>query len=154
MLFVAALVLAAAELLLAVVGAVPPASGVPVWARWAGMVVSLAGFGGVLAAQGGMGASWRIGVDESERTKLVTTGLFAYVRNPIFTAMCAALAGLTAMALTPLTVAAVVSLVVAVQLQVRAVEEPYRLATHGPAYAAYTAHVGRFLPAIGRTTTR
>jgi protein-S-isoprenylcysteine O-methyltransferase Ste14 len=34
-----------------------------------------------------MGASWRIGVDPSERTDLVTGGAFALVRNPIFSAM-------------------------------------------------------------------
>ncbi|MET9817324.1 MULTISPECIES: hypothetical protein [unclassified Streptomyces] len=34
-----------------------------------------------------MGASWRVGVDVGERTALITGGPFAYVRNPIFTAM-------------------------------------------------------------------
>jgi ABC-type nickel/cobalt efflux system permease component RcnA len=34
-----------------------------------------------------MGASWRIGVDEGERTTPVTTGPFGLVRNPIFAAM-------------------------------------------------------------------
>ena len=34
-----------------------------------------------------MGESWRIGVDPSETTTLVRTGVFGWVRNPIFTAM-------------------------------------------------------------------
>jgi hypothetical protein len=38
-------------------------------------------------AQFAMAESWRIGVDPNERTPLVTTGAFAMVRNPIFTAM-------------------------------------------------------------------
>ena len=42
---------------------------------------------GTLVAQGAMGQSWRIGVDDSEKTELVITGLFALVRNPIFAAM-------------------------------------------------------------------
>jgi hypothetical protein len=43
-----------------------------------GLVVALAVFAATLAAQTGMGASWRIGVDPSERPKLVTSGpLFA-----------------------------------------------------------------------------
>ncbi|TFC77100.1 isoprenylcysteine carboxylmethyltransferase family protein [Cryobacterium cheniae] len=153
LLFVAALVLAAVGLILAVVGIVPPASGIWAWVRWAGLVVSVVGFLGVLAAQSGMGASWRIGVNRSERTDLVTDGLFGYVRNPMFTAMSTALAGLSALAPTPLTITAVLCLVTAVQLQVRAVEEPYLLATHGQAYAAYTARVGRFIPNIGRSIT-
>ena len=36
------------------------------------------------------------------------------------------------------------------ELQVRAVEEPYLLRTHGDAYRAYAARVGRFLPGVGR----
>jgi hypothetical protein len=42
------------------------------------------------------------------------------------------------------------ALVAAVQLQVRAVEEPHLRATHGDAYAAYAARTGRFVPRIGR----
>ena len=30
-----------------------------------------------------MGASWRIGVDTSETTALITGGVFRYVRNPM-----------------------------------------------------------------------
>ena len=41
----------------------------------------------------------------------------------------------------------------AVQLQVRVVEEPYLLATHGKTYAAYAARVGRFVPGAGRLHT-
>ena len=149
-LFVAALGLAAAGFTLASIGAVPPAGAVPAGMRWAGLVLAVAGFGLTLAAQSGMGASWRIGVDETERTDLVTTGLFGLVRNPIFTAMCAALAGLTVMVLTPLTVLALVCLTVAIELQVRVVEEPYLIRTHGDAYNAYARRVGRFVPAIGR----
>jgi len=31
-----------------------------------------------------MGTAWRIGVDETERTDLITHGLYNYVRNPIY----------------------------------------------------------------------
>ena len=151
-LFVAALVLAAAALTAASLGAVAPLSGIPAGFRWAGMVGAVAGF--TLAAQSGMGVSWRIGVNHTERTDLVTTGLCGLVRNPIFTAMWAALAGLTLMALTPLTVSALVCLVLAVELQVRVVEEPYLAGTHGEAYDSYARRVGRFLPAVGRVRCR
>ncbi len=67
-------------LALAVTRAVPPPDLPPAVAA-AGLVLALAGFLGVLAAQTGMGASWRIGVRESERTDLITGGLFAVVRN-------------------------------------------------------------------------
>jgi protein-S-isoprenylcysteine O-methyltransferase Ste14 len=40
-------------------------------------------------------------------------------------------------------------LVAAIELQVRRVEEPHLLRTHGDAYRAYTATVGRFIPGVG-----
>ena len=122
----------------------------PLAVQVAGLVLALAGFAATLAAQTGMGASWRIGVDPAERTDLVTTGVFAHVRNPIFTAMAAAQAGVVLMVPTSVSVLALVALVVAVELQVRVVEEPYLRSVHGPAYAAYAASAGRFLPGIGR----
>src|SRR5690625_89830 len=91
--FAAALVLGAAGPALALTGATAPIA-LPAGVQWAGLAVAIAGFVGVLAAQAGMGASWRIGVDTTERTGLVTSGMFAVVRNPIFTAMLTALLGL------------------------------------------------------------
>lgn len=148
-LFVAALLLTAGGFVLAMTGTVRPAA-VPAVARWAGLVLATAAFAGVVLAQSGMGTSWRIGVDTTERTALVTGGPFALARNPVFTAMCAALVGLVLMAPTVLTVAGLVCLVVAVELQVRVVEEPYLLASHGGTYAAYAARVGRFVPGVGQ----
>ncbi len=78
--------------------------------------------------------------------------MFAHVRNPIFTAMAAAQAGVVLMVPTWVSVLALVALVAAVQLQVRVVEEPYLRAVHGAAYDAYAARAGRFLPGIGRLT--
>ncbi|MGX5653960.1 methyltransferase family protein [Geodermatophilus nigrescens] len=150
-LFVLALVLGAAALVLAAVGAVPPpAGGGASVLAVAGAAVAVLGFAGVLAAQTAMGSSWRIGVDESERTALVTGGVFALVRNPIFTAMVAAQAGMTLMGPTWLSVTALLCLITAVELQVRLIEEPYLLQTHGPAYADYASSTGRFLPGVGR----
>jgi protein-S-isoprenylcysteine O-methyltransferase Ste14 len=147
-LFVAAMVLGLAGPLLAVADVVtadPPRA-----VQVAGLVLALTGFAATLAAQTGMGASWRIGVDPDERTDLVTGGVFAHVRNPIFTAMVAAQAGVALMVPTWVGLLALVALVVAVQLQVRSIEEPHLLRVHGDAYAGYAARTGRFLPGIGR----
>ncbi|MEU4511179.1 isoprenylcysteine carboxylmethyltransferase family protein [Nonomuraea wenchangensis] len=97
-----------------------------------------------------MGASWRIGVEESETTALVTTGAFVFARNPIFTAMIATAAGLAAMVPNAISLVALLLAVVSIELQVRAVEEPCLLRVHGPAYRRYAARVGRFLPGVGR----
>lgn len=148
-LFAAALVLGAAAPALALTGTVP-AWPVPTGLHWAGLAVTVAGLLGVLAAQAGMGASWRIGVDPTERTTLVTTGTFALVRNPVFTAMLTALTGMALLVPTPVTLTAALVLLAAVQIQVRGVEEPYLLRAHPDAYPSYAARVGRFLPGLGR----
>ncbi len=80
----------------------------------------------------------------------MTGGVFAHVRNPISTATAAAQVGVVLVVPTWVNAAALVALVAAVQVQVRAVEEPYLLVTHGAAYADYAAGTGRFVPGIGR----
>jgi protein-S-isoprenylcysteine O-methyltransferase Ste14 len=66
----------------------------PVVSHWlvhaVGLVLAVLGVGATLSAQGGMGDSWRVGVDSGEVTGLVTSGAFAVVRNPIFAAMVVA----------------------------------------------------------------
>lgn len=114
-----------------------------------GLVLALVGVGLTLWAQVSMGDSWRIGVDQSATTDLVTTGVFALVRNPIFTAMVLAATGLALLIPNVWSVAAVVTLVLGLQVQVRRVEEPYLRRTQGRAYDLYLAAVGRFVPRVG-----
>lgn len=120
------------------------------WLNVVGVVLAVVGIAGTVYAQLDMGDSWRIGVDASERTTLVRTGVFALVRNPIFTAML--VFGLGIALVTPNLVALVgfAILVVTIELQVRVVEEPYLLSVHGDEYREYTARVGRFVPGLGR----
>ncbi|MGC4938680.1 methyltransferase family protein [Kribbella sp. DT2] len=123
------------------------------WIQVAGLVIALAGMAATTVSQVSMGTSWRVGVDATERTELRTTGVFAWVRNPVFTAMLLTAAGLTLMAPNLLGVAGWVALFVAIQLQVRVVEEPYLRSTHAESYTTYTAQTGRFLPGLGRSLT-
>lgn len=116
----------------------------------AGLVIALVGIGATLAAQLSMGDSWRIGIDDHERTELVTGGAFTLARNPIFAAMTITAVGLAAMVTNVIGVGGVVALIVALELHVRGVEEPYLRRVHGTAYDRYAAQVGRFLPGVGR----
>jgi len=120
----------------------------------AGLVLAVAGIAGTLAAQQTMGASWRVGVDQRETTELVTSGTFTVVRNPIFTTMTTACLGLALLAPNPVALVGLAGLVTAIELQVRAVEEPYLLRTHGQSYRDYATRVGRFVPGLGRLATR
>jgi protein-S-isoprenylcysteine O-methyltransferase Ste14 len=104
----------------------------------------------VFLAQLGMGASWRIGVNKEDRTDLVTSGWFSIVRNPIYTAMIAGWLGFALMVPTWIAFAAPMVIAAGLELQVRAVEEPYLARTHGGHYRAYGSRVGRFVPGVGR----
>ena len=115
-----------------------------------GITLAVLGILGTLLAQTAMGASWRIGVDPAEETELVTAGPFALVRNPIFAAMLPASLGLALMVPSIVSIAGALALLIAVELQVRVVEEPYLLAAHGDHYAGYAERVGRFVPGVGR----
>jgi protein-S-isoprenylcysteine O-methyltransferase Ste14 len=125
-----------------------------VGAHVAGLVLFGLGFAGVLWSQHALGSSWRIGVEESERTTLVITGPFELVRNPIYTAMTAVWLGLTLLVPSVVSLVAVGLLVIALELQTRLVEEPYLLSSQGESYADYARRMGRFLPGIGTLRQR
>jgi protein-S-isoprenylcysteine O-methyltransferase Ste14 len=115
-----------------------------------GVVLFGLGLAATLYAQLTMGESWRVGVDESERTDFVTGGPFGVVRNPIFAAMIPTSLGLALMVPNVVAFAGFAALVLALEIQVRLVEEPYLRRVHGQAYASYAARTGRFAPGIGR----
>jgi protein-S-isoprenylcysteine O-methyltransferase Ste14 len=119
-------------------------------AQTAGIVLCAAGILIAFAAQLAMGSAWRIGVDPSERTDLVTDGPFALVRNPIYAGMLPFFVGVVLLVPNVVTVAAAAAMLASLELQTRLVEEPYLLRTHGERYARYAARVGRFVPGIGR----
>ena len=149
--FVVALVLGLAAPLLALTGIVEPIAALDVGAlHVVGAALAGGGIAATLFAQMAMGSSWRIGVDPGELTELVTDGPFSWVRNPIFSAMLPTALGLTLLVPSGVALAGLVGLAVALELQVRIVEEPYLLRAHGATYARYASRVGRFVPGIGR----
>lgn len=148
-------VLFAAGIALSLAAAVGEAAGwvPPLWEPGSattvvGIIVTLIGIVATYVAQVSMGDSWRIGVQEGERTRLVAEGPFAVVRNPIFSCMLLTAAGLVVLMPNSLSVASFLALLIAVELQVRFVEEPYLLRTHGQQYRDYCSRVGRFVPGL------
>jgi len=103
----------------------------------------------VFAAQMGMGSSWRIGVSDDQGTDLVTSGLFAFSRNPIYAGMFVTWTGFFLMVPTVPAIVGGLLVVIALEGQVRLVEEPYMRRTHD-GYANYERRVGRFFPGFGR----
>ena len=150
-LFFVGVALGAANPALALADVIEPGSELDVTASHAaGFVLCAIGIAGTFYAQLAMGSSWRIGVDPGERTELVTGGIFTLCRNPIYTFMVIAWIGFALLVPTWLVATAGVLLVVGLQIQVRLVEEPHLLRTHGEPYAAYARRVGRFVPGLGR----
>ena len=149
-LFVVASVLVLAAPLLDLAGVLKPGATLDRSVGHAlGFVLFFAGLVGTLLAQAMMGSSWRVGVDEDERTELITTGPFALVRNPIFSAMILVFLGLALLVPNVAALSGFVALVVAIEIQVRLVEEPYLLRTHDERYVDYASRVGRFVPVVG-----
>jgi protein-S-isoprenylcysteine O-methyltransferase Ste14 len=97
----------------------------------------------LLAAQAQMGSSWRIGIDEENKTDLVRTGLFARSRNPIFLAMRVNLLGLLLVLPNAVTLTLFVAGEVLMQVQVR-LEEVHLLCLHAKQYQDYCASVRRW----------
>src|SRR5271167_866524 len=95
-----------------------------------GIVLACVGIAMTVLAQFAMGDAWRVGVDPTERTELVTDGPFSLARNPIFAAMIPAFTGITLLAPNGLTIAGAILLTVALELHVRLIEEPYLLSVH------------------------
>jgi protein-S-isoprenylcysteine O-methyltransferase Ste14 len=148
--FVIALVVAVAAPVLQRANAIEPVGMLrTVWIQVIGIVVATAGIAATVYAQLEMGDAWRIGLDEQETTTLVRTGVFGRVRNPIYTAMFTFGLGIALVTPNLVAFAGFVLLVGTIELQVRRVEEPYLLRTHGDTYRDYTASVGRFIPGIG-----
>jgi protein-S-isoprenylcysteine O-methyltransferase Ste14 len=149
-LFISGLGLGLAALLLALLDVLDPIAPLDgTFGHVLGLVVAASGVLLTFLAQLAMGDEWRIGVDPEDRTRLVTDGPFRLVRNPIYSAMLPTVLGLVLMVPNVVAVVALAALAIGLELQVRTVEEPYLLRTHGDEYAEYAAEVGRFVPKLG-----
>jgi protein-S-isoprenylcysteine O-methyltransferase Ste14 len=118
--------------------------------RLGGVALMVLGVVLTLVAQLEMGSSWRVGVDSTEATDLVTTGPFRWVRNPIFAATLAVMLGVLLTAPNVIACFALAASLAGIELHVREVEEPYLIRVHGERYRSYARRVGRFVPGIGR----
>ena len=113
-----------------------------------GAMLIVAGLVLLVVAQLQMGASWRIGIDETSTPGLIETGLFRFCRNPIYLALLVIVAGYAALLPTVTSMMLWAGAYLAVWLQIRA-EETYLRRSYGEAFDAYARRVGRLLPGFG-----
>lgn len=114
------------------------------WIQYTGIGLMIFAFGWVLMAQYQMRDSWRIGIDKETKTKLVTTGLFRFSRNPVFAGMLLSLAGLFLARPDVVTLFFFFTGYLLIQVQVR-LEEAFLLQEHGIIYQQYQLKTRRFL---------
>lgn len=98
----------------------------------------------ISVAQYQMSNSWRIGIDENNKTELVTKGLFSYSRNPIFLGMIISVTGIFFILPNALTFFLMLSTYFVIQIQIR-LEEEFLEKQHGQEYLSYKKTTKRLL---------
>lgn len=98
----------------------------------------------IIIAQIQMSNSWRVGIDEKNKTDLVTTGLFSICRNPIFLGMIFCVFSLFLIIPNAITFCIFITVYLIIQVQIR-LEEEYLLKSHGENYNNYKPKTKRLL---------
>jgi protein-S-isoprenylcysteine O-methyltransferase Ste14 len=94
-----------------------------------------------------MGRNWQVGVLPSQKTDLVTDGLYARIRHPIYAlGTLLVLCSVVIVPTGPMIILAAVHVIV-MTLKIRS-EERFLREVHGEAYTAYCRRTGRFLPRL------
>jgi protein-S-isoprenylcysteine O-methyltransferase Ste14 len=115
------------------------------FAQWIGVFLAIFSLLATRACWKRMGKSWRMGIDPSEKTALVFTGPYAYVRHPIYALSSLLMVATVIVLPTPLMIAVAVIHLLLLQWEARR-EERHLSHIHGAQYDEYYARVGRFIP--------
>ena len=114
------------------------------WLAAAGATVGLAGVVFFLLAVVAMRDNWRAGIDASQKTELVTRGVYRISRNPAFVGFDLFYIGIAMMFPNPVLVALSLAGIVGFHLQILQ-EERYAPQAFGRAYVDYSRKTGRYL---------
>ena len=98
----------------------------------------------VIIAQNQMAKSWRIGINYDEKTKLCTSGVFTYSRNPVFLGILISYIGTFLIIPNAITFTVLIMTFVSLQFQIR-LEEEYLLNSHGKEYENYKKSARRWI---------
>jgi protein-S-isoprenylcysteine O-methyltransferase Ste14 len=112
---------------------------------WVGLVVAAGSLIFTWICWRQMGSSWRMGIDPAEKTSLIVTGPYAYIRHPIYALSSALMLATVAADPAPLMLGVAFVHLVLLQLEARR-EEQYLARIHGQPYLDYCEKVGRFVP--------
>lgn len=112
-----------------------------VYIGWGLLILSLIF---VWLAQSNMKESWRIGIDEENKTKLITDGFFSISRNPIFLGIMIANVGLFLVLPNAFTLLITALSTVSINTQIR-LEEEHLEKTYSDSYIRYKKKVRRWI---------
>jgi len=113
-------------------------------ARWLFALVAVGCLALTIDCWRRMGRNWRMDISE-RNTALVTEGLFARIRHPIYAFSIAMMIATAVVLPTPAMLAIAVVHVVLMNVKARN-EEAHLARMHGEAYARYVERTGRFFP--------
>jgi protein-S-isoprenylcysteine O-methyltransferase Ste14 len=123
------------------------ARGDPLYAavRLAAAVIAVGCLAATIKCWARMGKDWRMAVTAEPNQALITDGLFARIRHPIYAfSILLMIATMVVVPTWPMIGLGVVH--IALMVMKAGNEERHMLANHGDDYARYLARTGRFLP--------
>ena len=113
-------------------------------ARWLGACAVVVCFVLTLRSWRTMGRNWRMDISD-RNTTLVTSGMFARIRHPIYAFSIAMMLATVVVLPTPAMLALAAAHVVLMNVKARN-EEAHLARMHGDAYLRYVERTGRFIP--------
>lgn len=117
----------------------------PAAVRVIGAVMSVAGTIVFIAAVWTMRDSWRAGVSKTDKTELITNGIYQISRNPAFLGFDLLYIGTLLMFFNWILCVLTVFAVIMYHLQIVSVEEEFLLAAFGNEYLQYKKKVCRYI---------
>ena len=98
----------------------------------------------VFTGQAQMGNSWRIGIDQKNKTELVRTGFYRFSRNPIFLGILVSALGVFLTLPNLITFFVMGASFLVIQMEIR-LEEAHLAALHGKSYEDFCKKVRRWV---------
>jgi len=112
---------------------------------WLSLALLAIGLLATLVCWKRMGKSWRMGINPQEKTQLIVSGPYAWIRHPIYAIQSLMLVASMALLPSPLMLTSCALMIIFLQWEARR-EEKYLLIHHGDGYRDYCRQTGGFLP--------
>lgn len=112
---------------------------------WLAVTFLAAGLAATLLCWKRMGKSWRMGINPDEKTQLIVSGPYAWIRHPIYAIQSLMLLASAALLPSPLMIISCLLMITFLQWEARR-EEKYLAVHHGQGYLDYCRQTGGFVP--------